>query len=129
MKRKMQIKQIKTPNAPAAPGLLSQAIESNGLVITSGEIHLTPDGKLIVGSMTEKTHQVMKNLFEILQAADVTFAQVMKATVYITDMSEYGEFNEVYKTYFTDPFPAREVVCVNELPLGASLEISMIAMK
>ena len=122
-------KEIKTTKAPAAPGLLSQATELDGLVITSGQIHLTPEGKLINGTIDEKTRQVMNNLKEILAAAGLSFADVLKVTVYVTDMAEYGAFNNVYKTYFEEPFPAREVVCVKELPLGASLEISMIAKK
>lgn len=122
-------KAIETTKAPAAPGLLSQATELDGLVITSGQIHLTPDGKLINGTIEEKTKQVMSNLKEILAAAGLTFADALKVTVYVTNMAEYGDFNSVYKTYFEEPFPAREVVCVKELPLGASLEISMIAKK
>jgi 2-iminobutanoate/2-iminopropanoate deaminase len=122
-------KEIKTAGAPAAPGLLSQAIEMDGLVITSGQIHLTPDGNLIDGSIEEKTRQVMNNLKEILAAAGLSFADVLKVTVYVTNMAEYGDFNKVYKTYFEEPLPAREGVCVKELPLGASLEISMIAKK
>lgn len=120
---------IKTSKAPAAPGLLSQATELGGLVITSGQIHLTSDGKLIEGTIEEKTRQVMNNLREILAAAGLTFADALKVTVYVTNMAEYGDFNNVYKTYFEEPFPAREVVCIKELPLGASLEISMIAKK
>lgn len=120
---------IKTTKAPAAPGLLSQATELDGLVITSGQIHLTPDGKLIEGTIEEKTHQVMNNLGEILAVVGLTFADALKVTVYVTNMAEYGDFNNVYKTYFEEPFPAREVVCVKELPLGANLEISMIAKK
>lgn len=120
---------IKTSKAPVAPGLLSQATELDGLVITSGQIHLTPDGKLVEGTIEEKTKQVMSNLKEILAAAGLTFSDVLKVTVYVTDMAEYGDFNNVYKTYFEEPFPAREVVGVKELPLGASLEISMIAKK
>lgn len=123
------IKAIKTKDAPSAPGLLSQATELDGLVITSGQIHLTPDGKLVGKNMEEKTKQVMSNLEAIIKAAGLSFSNVLKATVYVTDMTEYSDFNKVYVTYFEDPFPAREVVCVKELPLGASVEVSMIAKK
>lgn len=123
------MKAIKTKDAPSAPGLLSQATELDGLVITSGQIHLTPDGELVGKTMEEKTKQVMSNLEAILKAAGLSFSNVLKATVYVTDMSEYSKFNEVYVTYFEEPFPAREVVCVKELPLGASVEVSMIAKK
>jgi len=122
-------KEIKTTNAPAAPRLLSQAIEKDGLVFTSGQIHLTTDGKLVEGSMEEKTHQVMQNLKAILAAAELGFEDVLKVTVYIVNMTEYSKFNAVYVTYFEAPFPAREVVCVKELPLSASVEISVIAKK
>lgn len=123
------MKAIKTKDAPSAPGLLSQATESDGLVITSGQIHLTPDGKLVGKTMEEKTKQVMSNLEAILKAAGLGFSNVLKATVYVTDMKEYSDFNKVYVTYFEEPFPAREVVCVKELPLGASVEVSMVAKK
>ncbi len=71
----------------------------------------------------------MKNLKAILEEAGVNFPDVVKTTIYVTDMSIYGKVNEVYGSYMTDPFPAREVVCVKELPLGAKIEISMIAAK
>jgi 2-iminobutanoate/2-iminopropanoate deaminase len=122
-------KAVKTKKAPAAPGLLSQAIEQDGLIFTSGQIHLTTDGSLVKGSMAEKTKQVMSNLKAILKAAGLGFENVLKTTVYVTDMAEYGEFNKVYINYFKEPFPAREVICVKELPLGASLEVSLVAKK
>lgn len=121
-------KQIKTTDAPAAPSI-SQATKLGGLVITSGQIHLAPEGKLVEGTMAERAKQVLNNLKAILGAAGLSFADVLKVTVYVTDMSEYSEFNEVYATYFEAPFPAREVVCVKELPLSASIEVSMIAKK
>src|SRR5687768_17150829 len=96
-------KEIKTPEAPAAPGLLSQAIELDGLVITSGQIHLKPDGKLVNGTFEQKVKQVMQNLKEILKAAKLGFSDVLKTTVYITDMNNYSKFNEIYKTYFKNP--------------------------
>ena len=120
---------ISTPNAPAATGLLSQAIEVDGWVYTAGQIHNNPEGVMLSGSMKDKTAQVMKNLQAILSAADCTFDNVIKATVYVTSMNTYREFNEVYPTYFKETLPAREVVCVKELPLRAELEISMIAKK
>ena len=71
----------------------------------------------------------MKNLKAILEAGGVSFNNVVKTTIYVTDMSLYVEINKVYGSYFSDPFPARETVCVKELPLGAKLEISMVAIK
>lgn len=107
----------------------SPSVTKNGLVFTSGQVYLTPEGKLLDGSIQEQTHQVMSNLKSILEKAGVSFKDVVKTTIYVTDMSLYGLINEVYATYFTEPYPAREMVCVKELPLGAKLEISMIAAK
>lgn len=106
----------------------SPSITKGNFVFTSGQIHLR-DGKLLEGTIEEKTHQVMKNLQGILEKAGVTFNDVVKTTIYTTDLSLYGKVNEVYSTYFTESFPAREMVCVKELPLGAVLEISMVAFK
>ncbi len=106
----------------------SPSITKGNFVFTSGQIHLK-NGKLLEGTIEEKTHQVMKNLQSILEKAGVSFKDVVKTTIYTTDMSVYGRVNEVYATYFTDIFPAREMVCVKELPLGAVLEISMVAFK
>lgn len=123
MKRK-----IETNNAPL-PGKSphSQAIVANGFVFTQGSIYLTPKGTLLEGTIEEQIHQIMKNLKAILEEAGVSFADVVKSTIYMTDMSLYGKVNEVYGSYLSDPYPAREAVCVKELPLGAKVEISMIA--
>lgn len=84
---------------------------------------------MLEGTIDEQIHQIMKNLSAILEEAGVTFANVVKTTIYVTDMSLYGKVNEIYGSYFSDPYPAREAVCVKELPLGAKVEISMIATK
>ena len=118
-----------TPNAPKATGPFSQAIVSGNLVFTSGSICLTKEGKMLEGTIEEQTHQIMKNLKSILEASGTSFADVVKTTIYVTDMSVYGKINEVYGSYLKDPFPARETVCVKELPLGAKVEISMVAVK
>lgn len=120
---------VETVNAPKATGPFSQAVISDNLVYTSGQVYLTPEGKLLEGTIEEQTHQVMKNLQAILEEAGVNFQDVVKTTIYVTDMANYGKINEVYGSYFSDPFPARETVCVKELPLGANLEISMVAVK
>jgi 2-iminobutanoate/2-iminopropanoate deaminase len=119
---------IETDKAPKVIGPYSQAIVNGNLIFTSGQIHVTPDGKLLEGTIEEQMHQVMKNLQVILQAAGVDFFAVVKTTIYIIDMSLYGKVNEVYATYMTEPYPARETVCVKELPAGARVEISMIAV-
>ena len=123
----MKIK-IETADAPKATGPFSQGIIDGNMVFTSGQVYLK-DGKLLEGSIEEQTHQVMKNLKAILEATGATFSDVVKTTIYVTDLSLYGKINEIYGSYFSEPFPARETVCVNELPLGARLEISMVAMK
>lgn len=123
----MQTK-VETTNAPKALGPYSQAIIVGNTIFTSGQIHLTPEGKLLEGTIEEQTHQIMKNLKAILEACGATFENVVKTTIFVTDMSVYGKINEVYGSYLKDPFPARETVCVNKLPLGANIEISMIAI-
>lgn len=124
---KTKIETAKAPTAGASPH--SQAIVANNFVFTQGSICLTTDGKLLEGTIEEQIHQIMKNLQAILEAAEVSFADVVKTTIYITDMSIYGKVNEVYGSYVSAPYPARETVCVKELPLGAKVEISMVAVK
>jgi len=111
------------PNVP-----ISAYKEINGLVFTSGQIHLK-NGVLLEGNATELTRQVMENLQVVLVTAQTSFKNVLKTTIYLTDMSCYGEVNEVYASYFNDSYPAREVIGVKELPLGARIEISLIATK
>jgi 2-iminobutanoate/2-iminopropanoate deaminase len=118
---------VTTTKAPGAPGLLSQAIVYNGFIYVSGQIHSTTDGVVVQGSAEEKTHQVIKNIASILQAAGADLNDVIKATIYVTDISDLPKLNEVYKTYFAEPLPAREAVCVKALPLGASIEMSVVA--
>ncbi|MEK7060773.1 MAG: Rid family detoxifying hydrolase [Patescibacteria group bacterium] len=120
---------INTSKAPATIGPYSQAIAKGNFVFTSGQIHSTPDGKLLEGTIEEQAHQVMKNLVAILEIAGVSFTDVVKTTMYITDMSVYGKINGVYKSYMSEPYPARETVGVKELPMGANIEISMVAIK
>jgi len=120
---------VETIKAPKAIGPYSQAVIINNFVFTSGNIHLTPEGKLLEGTIEEKTHQVMKNLKAVLEAANATFSNVVKTTIFIINMEDYVKINEVYSSYMSDPFPARETISVKALPMGATLEISMIAVK
>lgn len=120
---------IATDKAPKAVGPYSQAVTNGSFIYTSGQIHLTPDGKLLEGTIEEQTHQIMSNLKAVLTAAGVTFKDVVKTTIYVTDMDFYAQVNQVYGSYFQEPFPARETVCVKALPLGAKLEISLVAIK
>lgn len=120
---------IVADKAPKAIGPYSHAIINGNMVFTSGQIHLTPEGKLLEGTIEEQVHQIMKNLQNVLTSAGVSFKDVVKTTIYVVDMSVYGKINEVYGSYMSDPYPAREVVCVQALPLGAKVEISMVATK
>ena len=120
---------ISTNLAPMAPHILSQAIINNGTIYVSGQIHNTPDGKLLDGSVKQKLDIIMQNITAILKKADANLHDIVKVVIYVTDMSQMPELNEVYPTYFTKPYPVREAVCVKELPLGASIEISVVAVK
>lgn len=121
--------QITTSNAPDAPAFLSQAIVSNGLIFVAGQIHSNRENLLIGETVEEKLTQIMKNISAILVAADARLDDIVKVTMYVTDMSFMPELNKAYPAYFKEPYPAREAVCVKELPLGASIEISVIASK
>jgi 2-iminobutanoate/2-iminopropanoate deaminase len=121
--------EVKTDTAQSAKGLLSQALIVDGFIYTAGFIHLTPDGKLVEDSTEDKLRQVMKNIEEVLKAADADFNDIIKVTIYVTDISIMPDLNKLYVIHFKEPFPVREAVCVKELPLGASIEISVIAKK
>jgi 2-iminobutanoate/2-iminopropanoate deaminase len=105
----------------------SPSVSKNGFIFLSGQVHLGEDGKLLDGSIEEQTHQIMKNLLKLLEKEGLSFNDVVKTTIYTTDMSLYSAVNEVYISYFSENLPAREMIGVKELPLGARLEISMIA--
>jgi 2-iminobutanoate/2-iminopropanoate deaminase len=118
-----------TNEAPVADQILSQAIISNGFVFVSGQVHVLPDNTLVDGSTKDKVAQIMKNIEAILKSANSSLNEIVKVVIYVTDMAVMPELNEVYPTYFEKPFPVREAVCVKALPLGANIEISVIAYK
>ena len=118
-----------TNKAPVAEQILSQAIISNGFVFVSGQVHVLPDNTLVEGSTKDKVAQIMKNIEAILESANSGLNNIVKVVIYVTDMAVMPELNEVYPTYFEKPYPVREAVCVKALPLGASIEISVIASK
>jgi 2-iminobutanoate/2-iminopropanoate deaminase len=120
--------QVSTSDAPGAP-FLSQAIISNDTIYVSGQIYSKPDGSLVEGSVKEKVDQIMQNISAILKAADASLDDIVKVVIYVTDMAQMPELNEAYPSYFTEPFPVREAVCVQALPLGATIEISVVATK
>lgn len=119
---------ISTTNAPAAVGPYSQAIRTGNLLFVSGQIPIDPStGKLLDGDIQAQTKQIGKNIAAILATQNMTMANVVKTTVFITDMSKFGAVNETYKELFPEPCPARSCVEVSKLPLGAQIEIEVIA--
>ena len=120
-------KALSTNNAPKAEHILSHGLIIDGTVYVSGQVHVKPDNSLVAGSVAEKIEQIMINIKSILSEADAELDDIVKAVIYVTDMSILPEINEAYPNYFSIPFPVREAVCVKELPLGAEIEISVIA--
>ena len=119
---------ITTSNAPAPIGPYNQAILSGNMLFISGQVCIDPvTGDLKNRDIQEETHQVMHNLKAILQEASMDFSNVVKTTIFITDMHQFGEVNQVYGKYFERDFPARETVQVSALPKFVNVEISMIA--
>lgn len=116
-----------TNEAPGAPAFLSQAIESNGFIFISGQVHATLDNTLVGDTTEEKLAQIMKNIESILKAAGATLDDIVKVVIYVTDLGIMPDFNKAYPTYFKEPYPVREAVCVKALPLGAEIEISVVA--
>ncbi len=124
----MSVKKIITEKAPGAIGPYSQAIVANGFVFTAGQIPLDPAaGKIVDGGIVEQTDRVMQNLQEVLRAAGVTWADVVKTTVYLHDLAHFPTVNEVYGKWLGDARPARSTVQVASLPRGALVEIDLIA--
>lgn len=125
----MAKKQIKTESAPAAIGPYSQAIHAGGFIFYSGQIPLNPaTGHVVDGGIVEQTRQVMSNMDAMLQASDRTFDDVVKTTIYLTDMADFATVNEIYGGYFADVPPARACVQVAALPKGVMVEIDWIAV-
>ena len=119
---------ISTPAAPAAIGPYSQAIRTGNLLFLSGQIPLDPaTGNLVEGGVEAQTVQVFKNIDAILKAGGASFDSVVCATVYLTDMNDFGKVNELYATYFSAPAPARATVQVARLPRDCRVEIQVVA--
>lgn len=119
-----------TEKAPAAIGPYSQAIEANGMLFLSGQIPVDPaTGEFVSGGISEQTAQSFENIKHILQEAGLTTANIVKTTVFLADMSLFGEMNAVYAKYFEGDFPARSAVAVKALPKGALVEIECIAVR
>ncbi|MBT8293570.1 MAG: RidA family protein [Eudoraea sp.] len=122
---------INTSKAPAPIGPYNQAILSNNTLYISGQIPLDPtNGKLIEGNIKKETLQCLENLNAILQAADMSFEDVVKATIFVKDMNSFSDINEIYGSFFNqETAPARETVEVSNLPKFVNVEISMIAVR
>ncbi|MBO9618881.1 MAG: RidA family protein [Niabella sp.] len=126
----MEKRIIQTPNAPAPIGPYNQAVFAGDTLYISGQIAIDPaSGELNNKSLEEETHQCMRNLKAILETAGLSFGNVIKSTIFITDMNQFGVINGVYGQYFTGDFPARETVQVAALPKFVNVEISMIAVR
>lgn len=126
----MKKKIIHTTAAPAPIGPYNQAVFAGDLLFISGQICLDPHtGDLRNGSVSDETRQVMENLKAVLTEAGLDFSNVIKTTIFLTDMHRFGEVNEVYGSYFKGDFPARETVQVSALPKFVNVEISLIAAR
>lgn len=124
------MKVINTKNAPAAIGPYSQAIEVNGFVYTSGQLPINPETGEFAGSdIKSQTEQSLKNVKAIFEEAGLTMQNVVKTTVFLADMADFAAMNEVYSSYFSEPYPARSAVAVKTLPKAALVEIECVAAK
>lgn len=121
---------ISTPNAPAAIGPYSQAIETDGYLFTSGQIPINPaTGEVEGTTIEEQAEQVMKNIGAVLEAAGLNFSHVVKTTCFLADLADFAAFNAVYGKYFPEAAPARSCFAVAGLPKGAKLEVETICVK
>ena len=121
---------VYSADAPEPIGPYSQAIKAGNLLFISGQVAIQKStGNIVTGNITDETHQVMKNISEILKAAGMNFTNVAKSTIFLTDMNNFPKVNEVYGSYFSAEPPARETVEVSRLPKDVNVEISCIAVK
>ncbi|HHY92573.1 MAG TPA: RidA family protein [Firmicutes bacterium] len=120
---------VATDKAPAAIGPYSQGIRVGNLLFTAGQIPLDPaTGQLVAGDIKAQTRQVLKNVAAILEAAGTSLQHVVKTTVFLKSMADFGAMNEVYAQFFTAPYPARSAVAVASLPKDAAVEIETVAL-
>lgn len=122
-------KVISTDKAPAAIGPYSQAIEVNGMVFTSGVIPVDPQTGVIPATIEEQANQAFSNLKNLIEVSGATIDKVIKTTVFIKEMNDFGKINEIYATYFKEPFPARSCVEVARLPKDVMLEVEAVVAK
>jgi len=122
------MKFIETKEAPKAIGPYSQAVEVNGFIYTSGQIGMDEKGIMVAEDIENQTHQVMKNLFYILEASGARFSDVLKTTIFLADMADFDKVNKIYAHYFREHKPVRSTVAVKTLPKNALIEIECIAL-
>ncbi len=122
------MKFISTKEAPQAIGPYSQAVVVNGFVYTSGQIGLLPNGELVADDVESQTHQVMKNLFYVLESANAHFNDVIKTTIFLEDMRDFDKVNAIYAHYFGTHKPVRSTVAVRSLPKNVKIEIDCMAL-
>lgn len=121
---------ISTPKAPTAIGPYSQAIESNGLLFISGQLGIDPiSGNIVDGGIEAQTKRAMENIMAILNEINLEFTNVVKTTIFLTNITDFAKVNEIYKNYFIDTFPARSTIQVAALPKGGVVEIEAIARR
>ncbi|WP_317038887.1 RidA family protein [Hydrotalea flava] len=121
---------IKTDKAPAPIGPYNQAIKAGETIYLSGQIAINPQtGNLVTDNIVAETHQVMQNIKAILEASKISFEHVVKTTIFLSDMALFAAVNEVYGSYFSGDYPARETIAVKGLPKNVHVEISMIALQ
>ena len=125
----MEKKVIVSEKSPAAIGPYSQAIEVNGMVFTSGVIPVDPQTGVIPATIEEQANQAFSNLKNLIEASGATIDKVIKTTVFIKEMNDFGKINEIYATYFKEPFPARSCVEVARLPKDVMLEVEAVVSK
>jgi len=120
---------VVSDKAPKAIGPYSQAIAAGGLVFVSGQVAMGADGTLVAGGVAEQTERALQNVIAILLSAGLTTKDVVKTTVFMTDLGRFAEMNDVYAKHFLAPFPARATVQVAALPKGADVEIEAVAVR
>ena len=123
------MKIIQTNSAPAAVGPYSQAVETDNFVFASGQIALNPATGEMAEGIEAQAHQALKNAQAVIAASGAKWENVIKTTVFITNIDDFGKVNEIYATYFNQPYPARSCVEVSKLPKGALIEVEVIAAK
>ena len=120
---------IQSSKVPAPIGPYSQAVIANGFLFASGQIAFNPaNGELVLTDIQSETRQVMENIKAILEEAKLSFAHIVKTTIFLSDMQLFAQVNEVYGSYFTSQFPARETVAVKTLPRNVNIEVSITAI-